>query len=81
MDDEKILTEEDTKNGNLTKEDLEYIDKEMNEAVEETIKQVDEEIDKDEALKKEAEELFATDDVNERLRIWKKYHPNEEFKI
>ena len=33
-------------------------------------------IDKEE-LKKEIDEILSTDDVEERIKIWQKYHPNE----
>ena len=78
MDDEKVLNLEDLQDGeNLTQEDLDEIDKEMSEAVEETIKKIDEEVAKDKQLQKEADEMFDTDDIQERIKIWKKYHPNE----
>ena len=78
MDDEKVLKLEDLPDGeNLTQEDLDEIDKEMSEAVEETIKKIDEEVAKDKQLQQEADEMFDTDDIQERIKIWKKYHPNE----
>ncbi len=30
-----------------------------------------------EELKKEIDEILSTDDVEERIKIWQKYHPNE----
>ena len=48
-------------------------------AVELTVEQVERQIESDEKLNKEVEEMFSTDDINERINIWKKHHPNEEF--
>ena len=37
--------------------------------------------DEKERLDKEAEEIFSTDDIQERIKIWKKYHPGEEIHL
>lgn len=73
-----ILTTEELEEDNLTEEDNDIIDKEMNEAIEETIKDIEEEIESNEDLQKEADELFSTDDIDERVEIYKKYHPGDD---
>lgn len=73
-----ILTDEQLKEDGLTAEDRDFIDKEMNEAIKETIEQVAKEIEEDEELDKETKEIFATEDINERIEIFKKYHPDDK---
>ena len=79
-EDEKVITKEDlNKQDNLEQEDLDYIEKEMEEMLKETIKQIEEEAENDEELKKEVDEIYSTDDIQERIKIWKKYHPDEQL--
>ena len=72
-----ILTVDELEQDNLTQEDNDLIEKEMNEAIDETLNDSDS-ILNDEQFSKEVDELFSTDDVEQRIEIFKKYHPNDK---
>lgn len=40
-------------------------------------RKIDVAVDNDKELEKQIDELLSTDDVQERIKIWKKYHPND----
>lgn len=77
MNDE-ILTKEEIEESKLTQDDLDMIDEEMNEAVEETLSEINQELESNEKLKQETEEIFATDDIQQRIKIFEKYHPTDK---
>ena len=74
-----ILTKDDIERDNLDDDDLNLIDEEMNEAIDEFKQEIEEAIKNDKESEKEIDEMLSTDDIDERLKIWKKYHPNEDL--
>ena len=82
MDDilEEEIAEEESEDY-LDEDDKNIIEEEMNSAMEEFKQELEEAIKNDTESQKEIDELLSTDDVNERIEIWKKYHPNEEFRM
>lgn len=57
------------------------IDDIIDEVMENCVEEVDKLIEEDEELKKEADELFSTEDIQERIKIYKKYHPDDDLGI
>ena len=74
---ENILTSEDLKKNNLSAEDQDYIKKEMDEAMEETLEEIEYEIENNKELDEETKAIFNTEDINERVEAFKKYHPGD----
>ena len=62
----------------MEKELKEEIEKEMNDAVEETIKEIEEDIKNDKELQEETDDIFSTEDIEERIKKFNKYHPNDD---
>ena len=74
---EFVLSDDEILEGDLNDEDITYIDEVMSDGVKEAEELIDKEVEADEQLSKELDEMLDTDDIQKRVEIWKKYHPED----
>ena len=74
---EFVLSDDEILEGDLNDEDITYIDEVMSDGVKEAEELIDKEVEADEQLSQELDAMLDTEDIQKRVEIWKKYHPED----